>query len=215
MSGFFGASSGGVATRRRNANRSAACIHEVSTLLASPVQATVRPRIGPRCSSNVMTSASTWQGCERRVRPLITGTWRSGQARPRRFGIERADHDGVDVARQHARGIGERLAAAELHFLGGQHDGVAAELAHGDLERDAGARRRPLEDHRQCLAGERPIGAPGALWPSSRARRRSSRADPRPERRSGRGNGGRRSSGPPPAWPAPPALPAARHERHD
>jgi hypothetical protein len=74
MSGFFGASSGGVATRRRNSNRSAACIHEVSTLLASPVQATVRPRIGPRCSSNVMTSAITWQGCERRVRPLITGT---------------------------------------------------------------------------------------------------------------------------------------------
>src|ERR1700683_4732085 len=74
MSGFFGASSGGVATRKRKENRSAACIHEVSTLLASPDQATVRPRIGPRCSSNVITSAITWHGCERRVRPLITGT---------------------------------------------------------------------------------------------------------------------------------------------
>ena len=76
-----------------------------------------------------------------------------------RLGVERADHDGVDVARQHARGVGERLAAAELHFLRRQQNGIAAELAHGDLERDAGARRRPLEDHRQRLAGERPVGA--------------------------------------------------------
>jgi hypothetical protein len=74
VSHFFGASSGGVATLSRNSNRSAACIQEASTLLASPVQATVLPRIGPRCSSKVSTSASTWQGCERRVSPLITGT---------------------------------------------------------------------------------------------------------------------------------------------
>ena len=71
---FFGASSGGVATRSAKSKRCAACIHEVSTLLASPVQATVLPLIGPRCSSKVITSAITWQGCERRVRPLITGT---------------------------------------------------------------------------------------------------------------------------------------------
>src|ERR1700694_4147335 len=74
MSGFLGASSGGVATRKRNEKRSAACIHEVSTLLASPDKATVRPRIGPRCFSNVMTSAINWHGWDRRVRPLITGT---------------------------------------------------------------------------------------------------------------------------------------------
>ena len=85
----------------------------------------------------------------------------SGVARQlgERLGVERADHDGVDVTRQHARGVGQRLAAAELHFLGRQQNGVAAELAHGDLERDAGARRRPLEDHRQGLAGERAFGA--------------------------------------------------------
>src|SRR3954466_8739016 len=73
-SGFFGASSGGVATCRLKSKRSAACIQDVSTLLASPVQATVRPRIGPRCSSKVITSAITWQGCDSLVRPLITGT---------------------------------------------------------------------------------------------------------------------------------------------
>ena len=74
VSHFFGASSGGVATRRRKSNRSAACIQDASTLLASPLHATVRPGIGPRCSSKVITSAITWQGCERRVSPLITGT---------------------------------------------------------------------------------------------------------------------------------------------
>src|SRR6188472_3908448 len=74
VNGFFGASSGGVATRRLKSKRSAACIQEASTLLSSPLQATVRPRIGPRCSSKVITSAITWQGCDTLVRPLITGT---------------------------------------------------------------------------------------------------------------------------------------------
>src|SRR5438876_2656042 len=49
------------------------CIHEVSTLLASPVHATVLPRIGPRASSYVITSAMTWHGWDRLVSPLITG----------------------------------------------------------------------------------------------------------------------------------------------
>src|SRR5690348_17573853 len=48
VSHFFGLSSAGVATRSRKSKRSAACTQEASTLLASPVQATVRPRIGPR-----------------------------------------------------------------------------------------------------------------------------------------------------------------------
>jgi hypothetical protein len=39
-------------------------------------------------------------------------------------------------------------------------DRVAAELAHRHLEGDAGPRRRFFEDHRQCLAGERPIATP-------------------------------------------------------
>src|SRR4029079_894037 len=73
------------------------------------------------------------------------------------IGIERPDHDGIDIARQHACPIADGLAAAELHLLCRQHDGVAAELAHADLERNAGTRRRPLEDHRQGLAGERTI----------------------------------------------------------
>ncbi len=69
--------------------------------------------------------------------------------------VEDADHDRIDIARQHARGVGDGLAAAELHLGAGQHDGLAAELAHGDVERDARARRGLVEDHRQRLAGER------------------------------------------------------------
>ena len=44
------------------------------TLLPSPTQAMVLPAIGPRCSSMVIRSARIWHGCDRSVRPLITGT---------------------------------------------------------------------------------------------------------------------------------------------
>src|SRR6202142_2089939 len=70
ISHFFGLSSLGVATRKLKSKRSAACIQEASTLLESPVQATVRPRIEPFFSTKVMTSASTCGGGERRVSPL-------------------------------------------------------------------------------------------------------------------------------------------------
>src|SRR5450755_2102896 len=77
-----------------------------------------------------------------------------------RLVIENADHDGVDIAREHARGVGQRLAAPELHFLRGEQNRFAAKLAHGDVERDARARRRLVEDHRQRLAGKRPTDDP-------------------------------------------------------
>ena len=51
--------------------------------------------------------------------------------------IEDADHDGINVTRQHTRGVGERLAASQLHFLRGQQDRFAAKLPHGNIERDA------------------------------------------------------------------------------
>ena len=43
-------------------------------LLPSPTQATVLPAMLPRCSMNVNMSASTWQGWNSLVRPLMTGT---------------------------------------------------------------------------------------------------------------------------------------------
>ena len=68
---------------------------------------------------------------------------------------QNADDDRLDVARQHARGVGDGLAAAELHFRACQHDRLAAELAHGDIEGNARARGGPIEDHRERLAVER------------------------------------------------------------
>jgi hypothetical protein len=47
-----------------------------------------------------------------------------------------ADHDRIHEPRQDPRRILDGLAAAELHFLGAQHHGLAAELADTDLETD-------------------------------------------------------------------------------
>ena len=158
-------------------------------MLASPVQATVRPRISPRCSSKVSTSESTWQGCERLVSPLMTGTVAKAASSISCVMVERADHDGIDIAREHARGVGDGLAAAELHVLAGQHDAFAAELAHGDVEGHPGAGRGPVEDHGQRGAGERAdAGGAAALFLHRPAGVRGSCADRRPVCRSDRGN---------------------------
>ena len=77
--------------------------------------------------------------------------------------VEDADHDRVDEARQHLRGVADGLAAAELHLGAGEHQGLAAEFAHRHVERDAGAGRGPVEHHRQGLAGERALGGQLAL----------------------------------------------------
>ena len=69
-----GRRSSGVAMRSVKPNRTAASIQEQATLLPSPHQATTWPAIGPRCSSNVITSAMSWQGWLELVSPLITGT---------------------------------------------------------------------------------------------------------------------------------------------
>ena len=124
-------------------------------LLPSPDQAMRVPAIGPRCSSKVITSAISWQGWVRSVRPLMTGTVACSASSSSFSSLVVRIMMHVDIARQHARGVGDGLAAAELRAVALQHDRIAAELAHADLEGDAGAGRRLLEDHRQRLAGER------------------------------------------------------------
>ena len=68
---------------------------------------------------------------------------------------ERADHDAVHVARQHARRVGNRLAAAELDVARREEERVSAELKRADLERHARARARLHEDHGERFSGER------------------------------------------------------------
>ncbi len=76
-----------------------------------------------------------------------------------------AEHDRVGHAAEHARGVGDRFAAAELARRGIEHQRRAAELAHGDIEADPGARRILLEHHRQYVPGERSVGVGLASGP--------------------------------------------------
>src|SRR4051794_15285527 len=68
-----------------------------------------------------------------------------------------ADHDGVDVTRQHLRGVFDRLAATELRGAGVEDDGMAAELGDADLEGQPGPGRGLLEHNRHgARASQRP-----------------------------------------------------------
>ena len=66
-----------------------------------------------------------------------------------------ADHDRIDIARQHPRRVRPALAALDLAVLAGEHDDMPAQLAHRDLEGDARAGRGLLEDHGEHPAFER------------------------------------------------------------
>src|SRR5215472_4252279 len=70
--------------------------------------------------------------------------------------LRRPQHDDVDIAREHARGIGHGLAAAELRAVALQDERLASHLAHAELEGDPGAGRGLLEDHGERLACQRP-----------------------------------------------------------
>jgi hypothetical protein len=71
----------------------------------------------------------------------------------------RAHADGVDVAREHERGVPDRLAARELHLVGTQDHRMAAELDDAGLERHPRARRGLLEDERDDAVAQGVGGA--------------------------------------------------------
>src|SRR5215211_259007 len=64
----------------------------------------------------------------------------------------------VDLARQHHREVAQRLAPRELQLVAAQHDWMSSQLDDRDLERQAGTRRRTLEDERHMTVRERPRG---------------------------------------------------------
>ena len=113
-------------------------------------------RASESCASrSVSRSASAWQGwwlggehVDHRDRAVL-GELLEHLVRPG------AHADGGDVAREHERRVAHRLAARELQLVGAQHDGVAAELVHADVEREPRARGGLLEDERHAAPCER------------------------------------------------------------
>ncbi len=69
----------------------------------------------------------------------------------------RAQHDPVDIARQHLRRVAHGLAMPELHVAPVEEHALSAQLAHAHVERDARARRGLLEHKRQHAPLERHV----------------------------------------------------------
>ena len=71
--------------------------------------------------------------------------------------LEGADHHAVEVARQDARRVLDRLAAPDLQVAVREEERLPAELEHARLEGDARPRRGFLEDHAERLARENAV----------------------------------------------------------
>ena len=79
-----------------------------------------------------------------------------------------AYHYGIYISRQNACCIRHRFAPIQLQIVGIKDNGLASQLPHADIKRDASASGRLDEDHCQDFAGEgnvligHPLGLPGA-----------------------------------------------------
>ena len=104
-----------------------------------------------------------WQGWVRFVSPFDDGDRGVIGHFQQHVLFEGAQHDEVDVAREHAGRVGDGLAMAELHLAARQHHGLPAHLAHAHVEADAGACRGFLEDQRDHATAERLLVIGGAL----------------------------------------------------
>ncbi len=77
--------------------------------------------------------------------------------------VEGADHDQVNIAAEHPRGVGDALAMAKLHLRAGERDGLAPHLPHPDIEAHPGPGRGFLEDQRDDVVLQRQLQIGGAL----------------------------------------------------
>ncbi len=139
--------SGPEKTRSKSSAR-AACAQLLKTLLPSPTQVTRAPPDRPALFLECHDVGHDLAGVRGVRQPVDDGDGGGAGQLVQRFLPEGADHHGVDIAAEHAAGVGDRLAMAELHLLAREHHGLAAHLADADIERDARARRRLLEDQR-------------------------------------------------------------------
>jgi endonuclease/exonuclease/phosphatase family metal-dependent hydrolase len=65
-----------------------------------------------------------------------------------------ADHDRVEVAGEHPRGVGDRLPPRELQLAFAEDDRRRAQLGDADLEGDPRPRRRAFEDQADAAPGQ-------------------------------------------------------------
>ena len=163
--------------RRRRSSCSPCCCRRRSRRPRLPAQP-------PRLSCTVSRSARTWQGWSRSVSPLITGTVAkrasSSTSAWAKVRIMMPSH----VAREHARGVADRLAAAELDVARREEQRVAAELGRARPRTTPGSgssawrRSSPASCPRAASRGTRPAssGRRGRTAPSSSSRVRSGTA---------------------------------------
>ena len=112
------------------------------------------PGSSPNASCIVSRSLSACIGCQRSVE-AVEDRERGGLGELHEIGVGGdAGDDAVDVAAQDLRGVGDRFAPLDLQVVDAEEDGLAAELGHAGLERDAGAGAGVLEDHAERLAGQ-------------------------------------------------------------
>ena len=78
---------------------------------------------------------------------------RCGQLLDRRL-REGADGDGIEIQRQRARGVADRLATTHLELIGPEHDRQHAEHPGRRLEADPCPGRWLVEDHPEPTAGQ-------------------------------------------------------------
>ena len=90
---------------------------ECATLLPSPEVGERAPgQSSPSRSRIVSRSASAWQGCSKSESEFTTGHGGGAREHLQPLLLEGPQHDRVDVAGQHAAGVLDRLAAAQLEL---------------------------------------------------------------------------------------------------
>ena len=77
------------------------------------------------------------------------------------FVFEDTGHDGVNESAQYLSDVFDRFPFAETDFIRSEVEGIAAQLVHSDLERDAGAQAGFLENQGKCFSGKDRLVAAG------------------------------------------------------
>ena len=113
-----------------------------------PRYVSVRPSGPPSRSRTVNRSASAWHGCSKSDREFTTGTEEADGEQLQPLLLERAEHDRVDVAAEHAPGVLDGLAAPQLELGRRDHERMGPQLRDAHLERHPRPGGRLLEDQR-------------------------------------------------------------------